>query len=172
MSFLKMMLGRLRRSPRFEDYTIKTGYTRAAHAPYASLEEFFGLVTAGATHEEAIEKLRKEFASRIAYMRRQGEPIPRPGSGRAEPKFAPNDQIEALRPFVDGFWSDILGTSYAMSFVSNESRLDSWEDYVPGGRAALVQRVVKRYGVDISAYCDEPIPQVLRRIKQESNAAM
>lgn len=169
MSFLKKLLGRFRRSHRFEDYTIKTGYTRAGHRPYASLEEFFGSVTTGATHEEAIDELRKEFAFRVAYMKERGEPIPPPGSGKAEPKFAPNDQIEALRPFVDEFWSEILGTSYAMSFVSNESRLDNWEHYVPGGRTALIERVIKRYGVDISQYYHEPIPLVLRRIQEESN---
>jgi hypothetical protein len=82
--------------------------------------------------------------------------------------FAPNDQIEALRPFVDEFWSEILGTSYLTSYVSNQSQLDTWERYVPGGRAALIERVKQRYGVDISEFYDEPLPLVLRRIREES----
>ncbi len=81
-----------------------------------------------------------------------------------ELEFAPNDQVEALRPFVDEFWSLILETSYSTSFVSNESTLDAWQHYV-GGRAQLIQRVRSAYGVDISSYYDEPIPIVLRKVK-------
>ena len=54
--------------------------------------------------------------------------------------FAPSDEIEALRPFIDQFWSTILETSYTTSFVSNESTFDSWEHYV-GGRVELIKRV-------------------------------
>jgi hypothetical protein len=48
--------------------------------------------------------------------------------------FAPNDEVESLRPFVDEFWSRILETSYSTSFVSNESNLNPWQHYVGGGR--------------------------------------
>jgi hypothetical protein len=92
-----------------------------------------------------------------------------PGKGKSKPKFAPNDQVESLRPFVDEFWSDILGTSYSTSFVSNGSVLSSWEQYLPGGRDELIQKVKDKYGVDISDYYDEPIPVVLTRIKASAN---
>jgi hypothetical protein len=42
------------------------------------------------------------------------------------------------------------------------------ERYLPGGRAELIQKVRAKYGVDISAYYDEPIPVVLRRIQEQS----
>jgi len=105
---------------------------------------------------------------RVEFMRRNGERIPRPGSKPGRVGFAPNDQIEGLRPFVDEFWSEILGKSYLTSYVSNGSRLSTWEQYVPGERAALIERVRERYGVDISAFYDEPIPLVLRRIRDQS----
>jgi predicted RNase H-like HicB family nuclease len=157
--------------PRFEDYSIQAGYTNVGHVPYASIEEFFSLVATGSTHEQAVENLRKRFEERVSWMIGKGEPIPRPGSGRAKPKFAPNEQIEALRPFVDEFWSEILGTCYATSFVSNESRLSTWEQYVPGGKSALIQKIKDRYGVDITAFYDAPIPDVLGRIQQGKSDA-
>jgi hypothetical protein len=72
-------------------------------------------------------------------------------------EFAPNDQVEALRPFVDEFWSRILETSYATSFVSNESTLESWQHYV-GGRVELIERVRLAYGVDTASTTTSPYP--------------
>ncbi len=167
MSFLKRLFAKNKKTPepRFEDYRIKTGYTNVGHVPYASIEEFFALVATGATHNEAIWKLRPEFERRIACMKERGEPIPLPGSGKGRARFASNDQIAALRPLVDEFWSEILGTSYATSFVSNESRLSTWDHYLSGGRAELIRKVKEKYGVDISSCYDEPIPAVLQRIR-------
>ncbi|MBN1362699.1 MAG: hypothetical protein JW993_19025 [Sedimentisphaerales bacterium] len=167
MAFFKRLFSRNRKrlEPRFENYRIQTGYTNADHTPYAAIEEFFALSALGKTHDEAISNLRPKFEERVKLMKDRGEPIPLPGSGKGIPRFAPNDQIEALRPFVDEFWSEILGTSYATSFVSDESRLFSWDHYLAGGRAELIQKVKAKYGVDLSAYYDEPIPVILRRIQ-------
>jgi hypothetical protein len=147
--------------PRFEDYEIHVRYRNVDRMPYAAIDEFFSLVATGDSPEHAVENLRGQFDERIEWMIRSDEPIPRPGTGRAQPRFAPNDQVEAFRPFVDEFWSEILGTSYLTSFVSNKSRLSTWEQYVLGGRPALVQKVKDRYGVDITPFYDDPIPDVL-----------
>jgi len=171
MSFFSRLFAKNHRTrePRFEDYRIKTGHTCVDHVPYACIDEFSSLIATGTTEDEAIWNLRPVFEQRVRWMKERGEPIPLPGSGRARARFAPNDQIESLRPFVDEFWSEILGTSYGTSFVSNESRLSMWaERYLPGGRAELIQKVRAKYGVDISAYYDEPIPVVLRRIQEQS----
>jgi len=170
MSFLKRLFAQNKGAsePRFEDYRIKTGYTNVGHVPYASIEEFFALGATGTTHNEAIWNLRPEFEKRVAYMKERGEPLPLPGSGRGKARFASNDQIEALRPLVDEFWSEILGTSYATSFVSNESRLSAWDHYLSGGREELIRKVKEKYGVDISSYYDDPIPAVLQRIRDVS----
>ena len=77
------------RVPRFEDYSIQTGYTNVGHLPHASIEEFFSLAATGSTPEEAVENLRKRFEERVNLMMGNGERIPRPGSGRARPRFAP-----------------------------------------------------------------------------------
>ncbi len=171
MSFLRkwLSMNRGKPEPNFEDFEVKTGYTAAGHVPYASIEEFFALSSMGDTHAEAVQKLRLEFDERIRYMKQNCEQIPLPGSGRARARFAGNDQIESLRPFIDEFWEEILGTSYSTSFVSNESVLSSWDHYLSGGRSALIQRVKEKYRVNISAYYDEPIPVVLQRIK-DANA--
>jgi hypothetical protein len=148
---------------RFEDYTLDLGHTNVGRVPYAALREFFALVGTGATHDEAITELRRLFGDRVQTMRRAGEPLPTPGE-RPRAQFAPNDRIEALRPFVDEFWRNVLGTSYLSSYVSDESMLDAWEHYA-GGRGAVITRVLERYGVDISAFYNEPLPAVLARIR-------
>jgi hypothetical protein len=80
-------------------------------------------------------------------------------------EFAASDKIENRREIIEEFWRDILGTDYRTSFVSNESTLDSWEHYVPGGRENVIQKVKNRFGVDISGYYDEPIIKVLDHIE-------
>jgi hypothetical protein len=133
---------------RFEDYEVITGYTNVGHVPYASLREFFALVGTGASHEEAVVELRRLYAERVEHMLQAGDSVPPPGSGPARARFASDDLVRRLGDFVGKFWRDVLGTSIATSFVSDESRLSSWEHYV-GGRDALLRRVQARYGVDI-----------------------
>lgn len=171
MSLVKRLFSKhkRKREPQFEDYKIKTGCTNADHTPWAAIEEFFALGATAQTHDEAIHKLKSLFDKRIQLMKESGEPIPLPGSGKGKARFAPNDQIEALRPFVDEFWSDIFGTFYAHSFVSNESQLSSWEHYLSGGRSSIIQKVKEKYDIDISDFYDEPIPIVLRRIQEKSD---
>jgi hypothetical protein len=84
--------------------------------------------------------------------------------------FAPNDLIQAQRPFVDEFWADVLGTSYATSFVSNKSELSTWEHYV-GDRAALIARVQEVYGVDITGIYTSPMHEVLAFVREHSSRA-
>lgn len=151
--------------PKFEDYRIRTGQTKVDHVPFACLEEFFSLTAFGQTPDEALRNLRDMFETRVKVMRDHGDPIPPPGGRKTGARFAAHEEIEALRPLVDEFWSEMLGTSYATLFVSNESRLSSWEHYLSGGRTELIEKVQGKYGVDISAFYDEPIPVVLGRIR-------
>ena len=81
------------------------------------------------------------------------------------PSFASSDRIAALGDFVGEFWSTILDAKIAQSFISNESVLSSWEHYVQGGRDEIVRRVLARYGVDIEPIYDQPIPEVLRSVR-------
>jgi predicted RNase H-like HicB family nuclease len=153
---------------RFEDYNVQTGKRRDRPGYWASIEEFASLIADGQTEEEARGKLRPQFHERVQLLQSRGEPLPLPGSGKRVPTFAPNDQIEQLRPLVDDFWQRILGTSYSTAFVSNESTLEVWEHmYVPGGRQELIARVKAIYGVDITDYYDRPLPIVLRIISEK-----
>lgn len=94
--------------------------------------------------------------------------IPPAGGPYDKPRFAPNDLIEAQRPFVDEFWSEVLGTSYATSFVSNDGQLSAWEHYV-GGREALIVRVRDVYGVDITDVYERPQHEVLTFVRAHAN---
>jgi predicted RNase H-like HicB family nuclease len=149
---------------RFEDYCVQTGVLRSGEGYYASIEEFPALVDMGQSIEEAKANLRLRFNERIQYLNNIGSTIPAPGGGKAKIKFAPNDQIEALRPLVDYFWADVLGTSYSQSYVSNESKLEDWEHYVSGGRTEIISRIVERFGIDISDCYGESVVNVLRKI--------
>jgi len=149
----------------FEDYTLETGFTTAGQRPVASLKEFFALAATGPTHEVAVEQLRVAFGKRVAYLRQAGEPLPPPGGPPQKPKFAKDCQIRSLTPIVEEFWCEILGTSYATSFVSDEGTLASWDHYCEGGRQEVIERVKRYYGMDISDMYDLPIPHVLRILK-------
>jgi predicted RNase H-like HicB family nuclease len=150
----------------FEDYEVGTGYTAHSHTPYAALAEFAALVATGDTHQDAIVNLRVAYEQRVRSMREEGRPIPAPGDQPESVGFASTERVDALAPFVAEFWERILRTSYSTSFVSDNSRFSSWEHYV-GGRDELIRRVRAVYGVDISDSYDEPIPDVLARIREE-----
>ena len=145
----------------FENYAVLIGKIKDRNVFYAGIEEFW-LFAEGRTEEEAISALREQFAKHIQDRLNRGKQLPIPGSGKAILRFAPNSQMERLRPFVDDFWERVLGTSYGTSFVSDESNLEVWIDmYVSGGLQELLARVQAVYGVDISEFWDEPIPVVL-----------
>lgn len=153
----------------FEDYTIKTGKLRYRPGYWAAIEEFSSLIAEGQTEEEAVHGLYLKFQERVNTLQSRGEPFPLPASGKRLPAFAPNDQIEQLRPLVDDFWERVLGTSYSTSFVSNESTLQVWEHhYVSGGQQELIARVKAIYGVDITEFYDRPLPIILRIISEQA----
>ena len=149
---------------RFEEYQIHTGYTRSGHVPYATIKEFAALVGTGSTHEDALADLKRQFHLRVARMLDAGEQVPAPGSPSERVRFASNKLVEAQRPFIDDFWQDVLGVSYAKSYVSDESTLSAWEHYV-GGRDNLIAKVQQLYGVDISPFYDEPVSTLLVKIR-------
>jgi hypothetical protein len=136
-----------------------------SHTP--AFGSFLSLVGTGASHEEAVVKLRRLYTERVEHMLQAGESIPAPGSGQGPAQFASDDLVRTLGDFVGEFWWDVLCTSIASSFVSDESRLSSWDHYV-GGREALLRRVQARYGVDISPIYDEPVPYVLAFIRERA----
>jgi hypothetical protein len=151
----------------FEDYEVHTSYTDQDHTPIAFIKEFFALTAMGVDHKKAISKLRIEFDKRIQLMKNEGRDIPAPGSPPEKGRFAPSDRIEALRPFIDEFWREVLGTSYETSFVSNLSTLQPWEQYV-GGREQLIKKVLEKYGVDISGVYEMSIPDVFIYIRKHA----
>jgi hypothetical protein len=150
--------------PKFESYKVQW-FSQASGQHLASIEEFFALVGAGSTEEQARRSLERVFNERVSRMARAGEAIPAPGSGRAKARFASTRQIEALGPFVDQFWSGVLGSRGDFKFISDETTLSEWENTIPGGRDEVIRRTYQRYGFDISPYYDGRAWEVLKRIK-------
>ncbi len=151
----------------FDEYTLETGHTNEGNVPYASLKEFFALVATGSTNEEAIENLRAEYEKRIEFLRESGDEIPFPGGPKQKAKFASTERISQLATPAAHFLENVLGTSYATSFVSDESMLCDWEHYV-GDRAEMIARTYTVYGVDISDVYDKPIVDVLEHIERSN----
>ena len=149
----------------FDEYTLETGFTNAENLPYASLKEFFALVETGATHEEAIENLRSAYEKRLEFLRESGDEIPVPGGPKEKAKFASTERMSRLDGPAAHFLENVLGTSYATSFVSDESMLCDWESYV-GDRQDVIDRTKAIYGVDISEVYDKPLADVLEYIKR------
>ena len=149
----------------FEDYSIQAGLLNSGEGYFAAIEEFPALLEAGESVDEAVQKLRAAFVQRLKYLTETGRDIPAPGSGKGKIEFAPNHQIKALRPLVDLFWRDVLDQSFNHSYVSNESSLVDWEHAVAGGRAEIISRALKRFGVDISDCYDATVVDVLQKIK-------
>jgi len=151
---------------RFEDYEIETGDADFGQLHYAALPAFPALAATGGTREEAIATLRALYEERVAFLRSAGKPLPAPRCSPGPAQSSPNDQVEALRPLVDEFWTGVFGTPYLPSQVSNVSTLGDWEHFVSGGRQAVIARVRAIYGVDLSDCYDAPIPVVLARIRK------
>ena len=106
------------------------------------------MVAKGFNSEEAIENIKVKYEQRLQHLLASGDVPPTPGG--------PTERFE--------FWEKVLGTSYKLSFVSNESVLTTWEHYV-GGREELKSRVKDVYGVKIDDVYDLPIPDVLQYIE-------
>lgn len=151
----------------FDEYTLETGFTNEGNVPYASLKEFFALVATGESHEEAIEKLRVEYENRLEFLRNSGDEIPVPGGPKQKAKFASTERMDKLAVPAAHFLKNVLGTSYATSFVSDESMLRDWEHYL-GDRQEVIDRTIAVYGVDIGLVYDKPIADVLQYIKQSN----
>lgn len=113
--------------------------------------------------------LRPKFEKEIKRLKDIGKTIPKPGSGKAEITFAASDKLDDLHPFIDEFWTKILGTSYATSFVSNESDFSSWEHYLEGGKQELIEKVKKYYHYDISGIYERPIHEILRELRNKES---
>jgi len=151
----------------FDDYTLETGYTNEGNVPYASLNEFFALGATGSTHEEAVLNLRSDYEERIEFLRESGEEITVPGGPKEKAKFASTERMSNLAEPAAHFLENVLGTSYATSFVSDESMLCDWEHYI-GDRYGVIERTKIVYGIDISDLYDKPIVDVLEHIKQSN----
>ena len=131
----------------------------------AYIEELHGVSELIDRTEDAEMALKPKFEKQIQSLLKTHQPIPKPGTGKANITFALNDKIESLRPFIDEFWEKILGTSYSTSFVSDESRFYAWEDYLRGGKSELIEKVNKEYHTDIKDIYEYPIHEVLSKIK-------
>jgi len=151
----------------FDEYTLEIGFTNEGNVPYASLKEFFALVTTGSTHEDAIEKLRSEYEKRLEFMRGSGDEIPVPGGPKEKARFASTERMSKLAVQASHFLENVLGTSYATSFVSDESMLCDWEHYI-GDRQDVIDRTMVVYGVDISEMYDKTIADVLEHLKNSN----
>ena len=73
------------------------------------------------------------------------------------------DRLDPYIALIDEIWRDVLGLEPWMSYIYNESRFAAWESHA-GGKYSFIAKIKKRYGVNITALYDEPLPEVLEVI--------
>lgn len=157
-------------SYRFEDFEIKiVNSTNYPGKFVAYIEELFSVAEVIDSKDLAEGVLRPMFDREISRLKAADEPIPEPGSGKAKIKFASNDKILSLSPFIDKFWREILGTSIVTSFVSDESTFSSWEHYLKDGKKELIEKVRLKYDFDITDYYTKPIHEIVEMLRLRLN---
>jgi hypothetical protein len=152
----------------FEDYDIK--FVQSSNDPnklVVFIEEFHSVIELVYDIADAPALLKPKFESQIEYLKETHQPIPKPGDGPAKITFAPTNKIDELGSFIDEFFEKILNTSYATSFVSNESMLDDWANMYCDGKENLINMVKDVYGYDISTIYEKPMYEALAILKAQ-----
>jgi hypothetical protein len=154
---------------KFEDYKIHIDKSNNYANKYvAYIEEFFNVIDIIDNEKQAPERLKLLFDKEINRLKDNKQQLPPPGNGKARITFATNDRIEELRPFIDDFWFNIIGTTYITSFISDYSTFESWEHYLRGGKKEIIQKVKQTYSIDISSIYDKPIHEILTILKNKN----
>ena len=116
----------------------------------------------GATRDEALADLRRQFEEILSARRLRGEPLPRPGTS-VPLRFAAQAKVGADPDLLRDFMVRVLGFSARTPvFVSDESSLHDF-----GGKPQVEEyreRIMALYGVDVSDLPGLLIADILARI--------
>ncbi|HTY84575.1 MAG TPA: hypothetical protein VMB19_10160 [Silvibacterium sp.] len=108
---------------------------------------------------EAAEDLTAQFARMRDGRRRDGKPLPRPGT-KVPLEFAPSNRVHAHPELTEDFIQRVLGLDWA--FVSDESSL--WDFHTDKTNDLFNAKIKDVYGVDVSDIESGNLAMILGRI--------
>jgi hypothetical protein len=106
-----------------------------------------------------MDDLRVQFAEMKDTRRRDGKPMPRPGT-KVPIEFAPSNRVYAHPDLADDFIRRVLGLDWA--FVSDQSSL--WDFHTGEANEILIAKIKDLYGVDVSDIESGNLATILDRI--------
>ena len=126
---------------------------------YAALILGWGLAGGGDSEEEAIQALKRHFATAKAERAKEGKPLPRPGT-RPPTELASQERVSAHPELAEDFIRRILNLEWA--WISDESSL--WDFHNNGTNDVLVVKIKELYDVDVSDIHSANLSEILERI--------
>jgi hypothetical protein len=133
--------------------------TRLEQRPYSAFIVNWGLTGGGNSEREALEALRRHFATAKAERMRLGTPLPRPGT-RVPVQFASQERVSAHPELTEDFVHRVLELKWA--WISDESSL--WDFHQDETNDSLISRIKELYDVDVSDIKSARLPEILERI--------
>ena len=113
-----------------------------------------------------MDDLAFQFAQMKENRRRDGKPMPRPGT-KVELEFAPSNQVYAHPELTDELIRRVLGVDWA--FVSDQSSLGDF--HIDETNDVLTARIRDLYGVDVSDIASGNLAMILDRISMNRSSS-
>lgn len=133
---------------------------RRVWRPYlARIVNWWVVTGSGTTPQQAMQDLTRQFVEMKENRRREGKPMPRPGT-KVEIEFATSTQVHAHPDLTNDFIRRVLGVDWA--FVSDQSSL--WDFHAGETNDVFIGKIKDAYGVDVSDIETGNLAMILDRI--------
>jgi hypothetical protein len=133
--------------------------TRFQQYRYNAFIVGWGLPGAGNNKSEALEALRKRFATAKVERRKVGKSLPRPGT-RDPIQFASQERVSSHPELAEDFVHRVFGLKWA--WISDESSL--WDFHRDETNDSLIAKIKELYDVDVSDIQSGKLSEILDRI--------
>jgi hypothetical protein len=120
----------------------------------------------GDTRQEARCELETNFEMARVERKRQGKPLPRPGT-RAPIEFASQERVSTHPELADDFIGRVLELDWA--WISDDSSL--WDFHTRETNELLCAKIKEVYGVDVSDLESAKLSEILDRIAASQASA-
>jgi hypothetical protein len=129
------------------------------HRYTAQIVNWWVITGEGDTKAEALQELRKRFATTKVERTKDGKQLPRPGA-HVPIEFASSKGVDAHAELVEEFIRRVLNLDWA--WISDESSL--WDFHSSDDNQELIAKINEVYGVDVSDIESAKLGQILDRI--------
>jgi hypothetical protein len=129
------------------------------HRYTAQIVNWWVISGGGDTRAEALQELRKRFATIKAERAKDGKQLPRPGA-HVPIEFASRRRVDAHAELAEDFIRRVLNIDWA--WISDDSSL--WDFHSSDDNQELIAKINEIYGVDVSDIESAKLWQILDRI--------